>query len=254
MAVAAVVAAAAGGRLRITVSTGRQELSDWYASVALHWPVEVANIADKKAAAERIAARVSDGAMIGIGSGSATYMALWAIGQRVRQESLSIRIATTSYETQTAACTLGIPTVPLGSVQPEWGVDGADEVDPDGRLIKGRGGAMFMEKILWTTCQKMYLAIDPTKHVERLGQGFPIPIEVDRHAVDLVGRALDGHGCARWSLRLAGGKDGPIVTEWGNLVIDAWFDRIPHGLHAQLKALPGVIETGLFEGFSFEII
>lgn len=236
------------------MSTGNEELSDWYASAALHWPANVTNIEDKLAAAERIAAKVSDGAMIGVGSGSATYMALWAIGKRVERESLSIRIATTSYETQTAADTLGIPTVPLGSVQPQWGVDGADEVDPQGRLIKGRGGAMFMEKILWTTCQRMYLAIDPTKHVERLGQGFPIPIEVDRHAVELVGRALDGQGCARWSLRLAGGKDGPVVTEWGNLVIDAWFDPIPHGLHAQLKALPGVIETGLFEGFAFEII
>lgn len=230
------------------------EPPDWYASAALHWPANVANVGEKLAAAERIAARVSDGALIGIGSGSATYLALWAIGKRVQRESLSIRIATTSYETQTAAYTLGIPTVPLGSVQPEWGVDGADEVDPHGRLIKGRGGAMFMEKILWTTCRRMYLAIDPSKHVERLGQGFPIPIEVDRHAVDLVGRALDAHGSTRWSLRLAGGKDGPVVTEWGNLVIDAWFDQIPQGLHAQLKALPGVIETGLFEGFSFEII
>ena len=235
------------------MSSGSQDLSDWFASVALHWPATVANIDEKRAAAERIAAKVSDGALIGIGSGSATYLALWAIGQRVQRDALSIRIATTSYETQAAADTLGIPTVPLGSVEPEWGVDGADEVDPDGRLLKGRGGAMFMEKILWTTCKKMYLAIDPTKHVPRLGQGFPIPIEVDRHAVELTGRALDGHGCVGWTLRLAGGKDGPVITEWGNLVIDAWFDLIPHGLHAQLKALPGVIETGLFEGFSFEI-
>jgi ribose 5-phosphate isomerase A len=236
------------------VSTGHQDPADWFASAALHWPATVTNVEDKRAAAERIAAKVTDGALIGIGSGSATYLALWAIGQRVRHESLSIVIATTSYETQTAAHTLGIPTVPLGSVQPEWGVDGADEVDRAGRLIKGRGGAMFMEKILWSTCLKMYLAIDPTKHVERLGQGFPVPIEVDRHAVDLVGRALDAHGSSRWSLRLAGGKDGPVVTEWGNLVIDAWFDHIPNGLHAQLKTLPGVIETGLFEGFSFEIV
>ncbi len=236
------------------MSGGNEELSDWYASAALHWPASVTNVADKQAAAERIAAKVSDGQLIGIGSGSATYMALWAIGRRVQRESLSIRIVTSSYETQAAALTLGLPTLPLGSVQPIWGVDGADEVDPDGRLIKGRGGAMFMEKILWRTCQKMYLAIDPTKHVQRLGQGFPIPIEVNSHAVDLVGRALDQHGCARWSLRLAGGKDGPLITESGNLVIDAWFDQIPHGLHAQLKALSGVIETGLFEGFSFEII
>jgi ribose 5-phosphate isomerase A len=236
------------------VSTDREELAAWYASAALHWPVSVTNIVEKQAAAERISAKVSDGALIGVGSGSATYMALWAIGQRVRRESLSIRIVTTSYETETAARTLGIPMLPLGSVQPEWGVDGADEVDPEGRLLKGRGGAMFMEKILWSTCRRMYLAIDASKHVERLGEGFPIPIEVDRRAVDLVGLALDRHGSARWGLRLAGGKDGPVVTECGNLVIDAWFDEIPHGLHAQLKAIPGVIETGLFEGFSFEII
>jgi ribose 5-phosphate isomerase A len=236
------------------VSSGNEELSDWYASAALHWPVSVANLEEKRAVGERIAAKVSDGAMIGIGSGSATYMALWAIGRRVQRESLSIRIATSSYETEMAAQTLGIPTVPLGSVQPQWGVDGADELDPDGRLLKGRGGAMFMEKILWTTAQRMYLAIDPSKHVERLGQGFPIPIEVDRHAVELVGRALDAHHSTSWTLRIAGGKDGPIVTESGNFVIDAWFDEIPHGLHGQLKGLPGVIETGLFEGFSFEII
>ncbi|MDE3130528.1 MAG: ribose 5-phosphate isomerase A [Acidobacteriota bacterium] len=236
------------------MSSDGEELSAWYASAALHWPASVTNLEAKRAVAERIAARVSDGALIGVGSGSATYMALWAIGRRVRRESLSIRVVTTSYETETAACTLGIPTLPLGSMQPEWGVDGADEVDPQGRLLKGRGGAMFMEKILWSTCRSMYLAIDQSKQVERLGQGFPVPIEVDRHAVELVGRALDGHGCERWALRLAGGKDGPLVTEWGNLVIDAWFDPIPEGLHAQLKALPGVIETGLFEGFAFEIV
>lgn len=230
------------------------DLSAWYASTALHWPASVANLAEKREVADRIAARVSDGGLIGIGSGSATYMALWSIGQRVKQESLSIRIVTTSYETETAAFTLGLQTVPLGSVEPEWGVDGADEVDQHGRVLKGRGGAMFREKLLWSTCKQMFLAIDPSKRVERLGQGFPIPIEVDRSAVDLVGRALDAHGSRRWGLRLAGGKDGPVITESGNLVIDAWFDDVPHGLNAQLKALPGVIETGLFEGFRFEIV
>ena len=181
------VAAARQVGSRISVSPDREEFSAWYASSALHWPANVANIAEKQAVAERIALRVSDGALIGIGSGSATYMALWAIGQRVRRESLAIRIVTTSYETETAAHTLGIPTAPLGSVEPEWGVDGADEVDSHGRVLKGRGGAMFMEKILWLTCRRMYLAIDSSKRVERLGQGFPIPIEVHRHAVSWWG-------------------------------------------------------------------
>ena len=230
------------------------DLSAWHASEALPWPASVANLAEKQTVAERIAALVTDGALIGIGSGSATYVALWAIGRRVQREALSIRIVTSSYETEAAAVTLGIPTLPLGSVQPDWGVDGADEIDPHDRLLKGRGGAMFMEKILWASCRRMYLAIDPSKRVDRLGQGFPIPIEVHRNAVELVGRALTDHGCTRWSLRVAGGKDGPVITEWGNLVLDAWFDEIPHGLQGQLKALPGVIETGLFEGFSFEVI
>jgi ribose 5-phosphate isomerase A len=236
------------------VATDSDDLSAWYASAALHWPTSVTNLDAKMEVAERIAERVRDGALIGIGSGSATYMALWAIGQRVRRESLSIRIVTASYETEAAALTLGIPILPLGSVQPEWGVDGADEVDPDGRVLKGRGGAMFREKILWATCGHICLAIDPSKRVERLGQGFPVPIEVDRLAVDLVGRALVAAGTRSWELRVAGGKDGPVITESGNLVIDAWFDEIPHGLSGQLKALSGVIETGLFEGYRFEVL
>jgi ribose 5-phosphate isomerase A len=236
------------------VATDSDDLSAWYASAALHWPTSVTNRDAKMEVAERVAERVRDGALIGIGSGSATYMALWAIGRRVRRESLSIRMVTASYETEVAALTLGIPTLPLGSVQPEWGVDGADEVDPDGRVLKGRGGAMFREKILWATCRHIYLAIDPSKHVERLGQGFPVPIEVDRLAADLVGRALVAAGARSWELRVAGGKDGPVITESGNLVIDAWFDAIPQGLGARLKALSGVIETGLFEGYTYEVL
>jgi ribose 5-phosphate isomerase A len=236
------------------VTSDEQDLSAYYASSALHWPKSVTNLEDKQAAGQRIAAHVADGQLIGIGSGSATYMALWAIGERVQRESLSVTLVTASYETEAAALNLNLPTVPLGSVEPEWGVDGADELDPHGRLLKGRGGALFREKILWSTCRKMYLAIDPSKRVERLGQGFPIPIEVDRLAVDLVGRALDQSGSRNWQLRVAGGKDGPVITESGNLLIDAWYDDIPHGLHARLKAIPGVLETGLFEGYGFEVV
>jgi ribose 5-phosphate isomerase A len=236
------------------VTGDEQDLSAFYASSALHWPTSVTNLAEKQAVAQRIASHVDDGQLIGIGSGSATYMALWAIGERVRRESLSVRLVTASYETEAAALKLDLPTLPLGSVQPEWGVDGADELDPHNRLLKGRGGAMFREKILWSTCHRMYLAIDPSKRVERLGQGFPVPIEVDRLAVDLVGREIDQSGSRSWQLRVAGGKDGPIVTEGGNFVIDAWYDDIPHGLQARLKAIPGVIETGLFEGYEFEVV
>lgn len=225
-----------------------------YASAALRWPAEITNLEQKREVAQRAAAVAHDGETIGIGSGSNAYLVLWAIGARVRSEGLRILVTTSSYETESAALTLGIPTVPLGRVEPVWGVDGADEVDPDGRLIKGRGGAMFREKLLWSTCRKMYLAVDPSKYVQCLGQGFPIPIEVAPMAVEFVSRHLDALGSRDHTLRLAGGKDGPVITESGNLVIDAWFDAIPPGLHAELKQLPGVIETGLFEGYAFEAL
>jgi ribose 5-phosphate isomerase A len=225
-----------------------------YASAELRWPVEITNLGLKRDVAARAAAVAQDGETIGIGSGSNTYLVLWALGARVREEGLRIRVVTSSYETESAALTLGIPTVPLGRVEPVWGVDGADEVDPDGRLIKGRGGAMFREKLLWSTARKMYLAVDETKYVQRLGQGFPIPIELAPMAVDLISRRLDALGARGHTLRVSGGKDGPVVTESGNLVIDAWFDDIPQGLHLELKAIPGVIETGLFEGYAFEAL
>jgi ribose 5-phosphate isomerase A len=236
------------------MSADSQEPATRFASATLHWPAEITNLDQKLVVAQHAATRVEDGQIIGIGSGSNSYLVLWAIGERIKHDGLSIQIVTTSYETETAAQTLGIPQLRLGSVEPEWGVDGADEVDPHGRLIKGRGGALFSEKILWSTSRKMYLAVDQTKHVERLGERFPIPIEVDRRAVELLVRELKRHRTSRYELRLAGGKDGPVITESGNLIMDAWFDEIPHGLHAQLKAVPGVIETGLFEGYSFELL
>jgi ribose 5-phosphate isomerase A len=228
--------------------------AELYASALLHWPTEITNLEQKTAVAERAAAHVEDGQIVGIGSGSNTYLALWAIGERAKREGLAIQMVTSSYETGMAALRLGIPQVPLGSVEPEWGVDGADEVDPSGRLIKGRGGAMFKEKVLWATAHRMYLAVDESKHVQRLGERFPIPIEVDRAAVDLVGRALADCGSTSYEIRVAGGKDGPVITESGNFVLDAWFDEIPEGLGAKLKALTGVIETGLFEGYGFELL
>jgi ribose 5-phosphate isomerase A len=236
------------------VTSHPKQLSDYYASAALHWPTSVANLEDKLAAADRIAARVANGQLVGIGSGSATYLALWAIGERVKREALSITVVTASYETEVAALKLGLRPLPLGSAQPDWGVDGADEVDPQGRILKGRGGAMFREKILWATCERMCLAIDPSKHVQRLGERFPVPVEVDRLAVDLVGRALERTGVRSWELRIALGKDGPVITENGNLVIDASYDEVPSGLSLELKSLPGVIETGLFEGYTYEIV
>jgi ribose 5-phosphate isomerase A len=225
-----------------------------FASPLLHWPASISNLEEKQAVAERAVAEVRDGQLIGIGSGSNAYLVLWAIGRRVRSEGLSVAVVCSSYETEVAAVRLGLSLRELGSVTPMWGVDGADEVDPDGRLIKGRGGALFREKILWHTAERMFLAVDASKHVSRLGQRFPVPIEVQRNGVSLVARELAALGATEVTLRVAGGKDGPVITESGNLILDARFDEIAHGLHVTIKLLPGVIETGLFEGYGFDVL
>ena len=228
--------------------------SDIYASEELRWPSEISNLEQKQEIADRAAARACAGQLIGIGSGSGAYLVLLAIGRRATREGLPISVLTSSFETETAARRLDLPVVPLGSAEPDWGVDGADEVDPARRLLKGRGGALFREKILWSTAKRMYLAVDASKHVDRLGAGFPLPVEVHPLAVQLGIRALRDAGATDCEIRLATGKDGPVFSENGNLIVDATFNEIPFGLHAVLKAVPGVIETGLFEGYAFELL
>ncbi len=225
-----------------------------HASALLRWPESISNLAEKQAVAARAAERVRDGQLIGIGSGSNAYLALWAVGRRVREEGLKVAVVCCSYETETAAVTLGLPLLALGSVEPDWGVDGADEVDPDDRLLKGRGGALFKEKVLWRTARTMYLAVDPSKYVPALGRNFPLPVEVHRDGVTLAARELTRLGASDVSLRVGSGKDGPVFTESGNLLLDARFPELAPGLGTEIKALPGVIETGLFEGYDFDTL
>jgi ribose 5-phosphate isomerase A len=230
-------------------------LENWYASSLLHWPETVKNLDTKLQVAERVAARAVDGEVIGIGSGSATYLSLWAIGQRAQRDGLTLTVIVSSYETEIAAATLGLRIVRLGQATPAWAIDGADEVDGHGRVLKGRGGAVFREKMLWSQAGRMTLVIDSSKHVERLGTSFPVPIEVHPDAVGALDTFLRARGCARAEIRIGTGKDGPIITELGCFILDAWFPQeIPHGLHAEVKQLPGVIETGLFEGYAFDIV
>jgi ribose 5-phosphate isomerase A len=225
-----------------------------YASDLLHWPEQVTRLDAKLEVARRVATRAADGDCIGIGSGSATYLSLWAIGERARAEGLHLTVITSSYETEMAAATLGLTIARLGQAVPAWSIDGADEVDPDGRVLKGRGGAMFREKMLWSQSQAITLVIDPTKRVQRLGTGFPVPIEVHPDAVRPLADFLRGRDCREQTIRTGSGKDGPVITELGCFVLDAHFDEVPHGLHAELKQIPGVIETGLFEGYTYEIV
>lgn len=220
----------------------------------LQWANEISNRDEKEVVAEKIAARVKDGDVIGVGSGSTAFLALQAIGRRVSEEKLTVWAIPTSHEVSLSCSVLGIPTTTLLNARPDWYFDGADEVDPNGNLIKGRGGAMFAEKLVMKSSPENYILVDQSKFVSTLGENFPVPIEVDPRAVHLVEEELVRLDATEIELRLAVSKDGPVITESGNLIFDVRFDEIDVDLEKELQAIPGVIETGLFIGFPLEVI
>lgn len=114
----------------------------------LQWSNKISNKASKELVAQEIAGLAKDGDVIGAGSGSTVYLTLFALAQRVKQESLHIEIIPASAEISMTCIQLGLPQTTLWNKRPDWTFDGADEVDPHNNLIKGRGGAMFKEKLL----------------------------------------------------------------------------------------------------------
>jgi len=128
-------------------------------------------------------------------------------------------------------------------------VDGADEFDPQLRLIKGGGGAMLREKIVASATKQLVIVADASKQVKILGK-FPLPVEVIRFARALVAKRITALG-AEVSVRT--NADGtPYVTDENNHVLDCRFGQIPdaEGLARQLSEMPGVVEHGLFIGLA----
>ncbi len=223
-----------------------------YASALLHWPASISELTERQAVARRALARVEAGQLIGIGSGAEAYLLLRGIGQLRAERGLTVGVVCSSYETETTALNLGLRVDQLGSVEPDWALDAADEVDPAGRLLQGHGADPLKAKLLWASTQHMLLADDPASAVEALGADFPLPVEVHRDAVIPAARELARLGASDVVLRLATGKDGPVFTGSGNLLLDARFSELASGLDAEIRAVPGVVATGLFENYRFE--
>lgn len=227
---------------------------DLYASDFLPWPSSVTALDAKQKIAKSIASCAESGQIVGIGSGTAAYLVLIELANRSKAEGLAISVVPSSIEIEIAATNLQLPLLRLGQVSPDWMVDGADEVDSEIRVLKGRGGALFKEKLLWESCDVRYLAIDPSKRVESLGSNHPLPIEVHPNGVDFLIRELKALECTSAQLRTSTGKDGPVISESGFLILDAWFAEIPGDAHTRLKQLPGVLETGLFTGYEIDVV
>jgi ribose 5-phosphate isomerase A len=229
---------------------------EWDNSIvnSLPWGKNITRREEKEIIANRIASMANDGDIIGVGSGSTSYMALLAIAKRVKEEHIRVKAIPTSFEITIACAQLGIPVTSLMEYKPDWTFDGADEIDGHLSLIKGRGGAMFKEKLLINASPKTYIIADSSKMVSRLGSNFPVPVEVFPHALTCVGQALKELSPREVNLRMAEGKDGPVITECGNLILDVWFDNIPRTMEHAIKSITGVIESGLFIGYEIEVL
>ena len=214
----------------------------------------ISNIEEKRKLAEEILKKVEDGQVIGFGSGSTSYLATIAIAEKIKKDKLNIKAIPTSIEINMLCSYLGIPTTNLLEAKPDWCFDGADEVDNNNWLIKGRGGAMFKEKLNILNSPITYILIDKTKEVEKLGTKFKVPIECFPKSINYVKQKIEKIGGKDITLREAKGKDGPIITENGNLIIDAKFENINENLEKEIKSITGVIESGLFIGYNVEII
>lgn len=221
---------------------------------SLEWGKEISNREEKQKVADKIASMVKDGDIIGVGSGSTAYLALLKIAGRIRTEQLHIHAIPTSQEIKMACAKLGIPLTSLLEHKPNWTFDGADEIDPNHNMIKGRGGAMFKEKLLISSSPQTFIIADPSKMVSKLGSRFPVPVEIFPDALIHADQALRSLSPLDIKLRMAQGKDGPIITENGNLILDVWFNNIPDNLENAIKSITGVIESGLFMHYEVKII
>lgn len=195
---------------------------------------------------------VRDGMTLGLGTGSTAIWSVRRVAERLSKGSLkNIRAVVTSLQSELEARELGIPLFTLNDSALEAGVDlvidGADEVDPDGNLIKGGGGALLMEKIVAYNARALLIIVDYTKISPRLCKRFAIPIEVVADAMTPVRKRLLEMG-GEVTLRMAAKKAGPVVTDLGNLLLDVTFRRDfdPRKMERDLKLIPGVLENGLF--------
>lgn len=207
----------------------------------------------KERAAQYAATLVQDGMLIGLGTGSTAFVLLEALAARTRQ-GLRFTGIPTSEATAAHARQLGIPLASLDDgLRPDMTIDGADEVDPRLDLIKGFGGALLREKIVATAAAQLVIIVDESKMVARLGSRNTVPVEVVTFGWVPTAAALRALG-GTVERRMA--SDRPFLTDSGNYLLDCHFGPIdiPATLGAQIKALTGVVDHGLFLGMAGTVI
>jgi ribose 5-phosphate isomerase A len=209
----------------------------------------------KQRAALAAAALVEPGMVVGLGTGSTANYVIDELGRRHREEKLDFLGVPTSEATARRAAAVGIPLTTLdGHPNVHLTIDGADEVDPALRLIKGHGGALLREKIVAAASERLVIVVDPSKLSDRLGTRFAVPVELVpfgwRAVVNRVERMA-----GRPELRVVAETEQPFVTDSGHWILDCHFGPIaePAALESGLNDIPGVVENGLFIGLADQV-
>ena len=206
------------------------------------------NAQQKRAAGYAAADLVATGMVVGLGSGSTARFATLRIGERLRSGELRDIVGIpTSEETARLAAERGIPLSDLDRhPRIDLTIDGADEVDPRLRLIKGHGGYLLREKIVAAASARLIIVVDASKLVERLGIRFAVPVEIIRFGWRNAAERLARTGAVT-ELRESAGQ--PYVTDEGNYIVDCHYRGgidDPASLSCDLNTIPGVVENGLF--------
>ena len=208
---------------------------------------KIENRKEKEELALRILDKVKDGDCIGFGSGTTSYIAAIKIGEMIKEKGINITAIPTSSYMKELCKKYGIKVGDLIENKIDWAFDGADEVEQKTLwLIKGKGAAMFKEKLNIISSPITYILADKSKFVKKLGEKCKVPIEVFPDAIKYVSEELKKLGAADITYR--------GMTENNNGILDVKFEKIYKELEKEIKEITGVIESGLFLGYNIEII
>lgn len=211
---------------------------------------------DKELVAHRAAQQVKDGMLVGLGTGSTANCFIDALARRHKEEGLKVTTVSSSVISAIRAREAGLPLLAVEQVSRlDMYVDGADEVTPSLTLLKGRGSDLVKEKMLARASDAFVVLVDRSKLVSRIGEKYPIPVEVIPFAWQMVKQRLEQLG-GKGDLRPNANKDGLAVTSHGSLVLDMTFDVSLDevALDRLLNDTPGVVEHGIFRGLATTVL